>query len=470
MKRRNFIKNALVIGGVSTFTAYPSTAFWSQPKSSQLYSKKIDTEDFLLSFWGTPHPTLKNYQEIVECGFNIATGSTSEPKFGQLQLELAEEVGIKFMLRDSRIYPNLPNESNWQQVVQQVIDDYADYPALYGYFIDDEPNSKQFTNLAKLVQEFRNRDPKSIGFINLFPNFASADQLGTSDYDEYVKKFVEIVKPPLISFDYYALLQPKNCVEQIKLIKENQYNLPFRSTDFSTSCNRLGYFPNLSTIRKYALESNTNFCSILLSTPHFNYRDPTPAEIRWQVYTSLAYGSRGIVYFTYFTYNESPERPTDNLGNAHNGILDQYGYRTSKFTTVRNINLGLQKLIPYLVKLTSVNIYQVYRNEQLSQYGIPVFPSTGGGMITQVIGGEFLLAEFIDPDLNGWLMIVNLDYQNSANAAIILRNTEASQVRYVSRTTGELTEFSKESSQGNTLYVWLAPGDGKLLRSLPKES
>ncbi|MFK5969662.1 MAG: hypothetical protein QM487_06020 [Candidatus Marithrix sp.] len=66
------------------------------------------------------------------------------------------------------------------------------------------------------------------------------------------------------------------------------------------------------------------------------------------------------------------------MGNAYNGILDRYGYRTSKFAAVRNINLGLQRLIPYLVKLTSVSVYQVYREQQFSQYGIPNFPSAGG--------------------------------------------------------------------------------------------
>ena len=27
-------------------------------------------------------------------------------------------------------------------------------------------------------------------------------------------------------------------------------------------------------------------------------RDPTEAQIRWQVFTSLAYGAKGVLYFT----------------------------------------------------------------------------------------------------------------------------------------------------------------------------
>ncbi|MDM8564406.1 hypothetical protein QUF74_01995 [Candidatus Halobeggiatoa sp. HSG11] len=471
MKRRNFLKTTLTIGGMSALATFPATAFQTQTQKLTVTGTNIGAKDFFLSFWGSPHPTLDSYKEIVECGFNIATGSASDSNgcpdsdFGKQQLKLAEEVGLKFVLRDPRICVDLPDgksclygkpcenlsNNNWQQVVQQVIDDYSSYSSLYGYFLDDDFNNQlaKFDNLAKLVQEFRTRDPKHISYTNLFPNFASETQLGTPDYDEYVKKFVEIVKPPLISFDFYALLQAKNCEEQ----------------SYSNSCNRQGYFPNLNTIRKYAVESNTPFCSIILSTPHFDYRDPTPAEIRWQVYTSLAYGSRGIIYFTYATYIRSPEWPTNhNLDNAHNGILDRYGYRTSKFDAVRNINLGLQKLIPYLVKLTSLNVYQVYRDKQLSQFGIPDFPSTGGSIITRITGGEFLLGEFKDSENNGWLMIVNLDYNNSAQAVISLKDIQANRIRYVSRTTGQLTKFPEQLTPDKVLYTWLAPGDGKLLR------
>ncbi|MFK5969661.1 MAG: hypothetical protein QM487_06015 [Candidatus Marithrix sp.] len=73
---------------------------------------------------------------------------------------MAKEVGLRFVLCDPRIYVNLPNETGWQQVVQQVIDDYSDHSSLYGYFLDDDFNDQ----LAKLMQEFHKRDPERIGY------------------------------------------------------------------------------------------------------------------------------------------------------------------------------------------------------------------------------------------------------------------------------------------------------------------
>jgi hypothetical protein len=40
--------------------------------------------------------------------------------------------------------------------------------------------------------------------------------------------------------------------------------------------------------------------------PNFNYRDPSPADLRWQVYATLAYGGQGIFYLP----TASPMRKT----------------------------------------------------------------------------------------------------------------------------------------------------------------
>ncbi|MCJ7549184.1 MAG: hypothetical protein MUQ30_05840, partial [Anaerolineae bacterium] len=60
-----------------------------------------------------------------------------------------------------------------QQVVQTVIDDYADHAALWGYLLTDEPHLRHFENLAQLTSAFQSRDPERVPLINLFPNYAS---------------------------------------------------------------------------------------------------------------------------------------------------------------------------------------------------------------------------------------------------------------------------------------------------------
>lgn len=60
------------------------------------------------------------------------------------------------------------------------------------------------------------------------------------------------------------------------------------------------YFENLEIIRRQALRVGVPFWNVILATPHFSYRDPSPADMRWQAYTTLAYGGKGLAYFTYW--------------------------------------------------------------------------------------------------------------------------------------------------------------------------
>ena len=68
------------------------------------------------------------------------------------------------------------------------------HPALYAYFITDEPNAAQFPALGRLVAYLRERDPAHLAYINLFPTYATNEQLGnTGDtvtaYREHLRQY-----------------------------------------------------------------------------------------------------------------------------------------------------------------------------------------------------------------------------------------------------------------------------------------
>lgn len=109
-----------------------------------------------------------------------------------------------------------------------------------------------------------------------------------------------------------------------------------------------GYFRNLETMRAEALRSNLPFWNIVLSAAHYNYADPTDAGLRFQLYTTLAYGARGISYFTYFT---------PNIGNYRLGPIDQFGHKTATWDMLRNVNLQLHRIGPAYVKLRSLGVF-----------------------------------------------------------------------------------------------------------------
>ncbi len=413
------LKTALgVLGILSALCAKGDTAPIG-PQEVSVMSERV----FPISYWVSPPSVQERYDEAAECRFNVVPGPPEA-------LDLAQKAGIKLILQDRRIHAHMTETPGWEASVQAVVDAYATHPALWGYYVTDEPSYHQFDALARIVRAFEARDPQHPTFINLFPNYASPEQLGTLDYTEHVRRYVDLVQPRLVSYDYYTLLEDGE---------------------------REGYFENMAIIRGEARRVGVPFWNIILSTPHYCYRDPSPVDLRWQVYTTLAYGGKGICYFTYWTHE------SENFGNA---ILGLYGDRTSKYAVVQQLNTEIGLLGPHLLRLDSVRVEHWPAGPQ----GAQAF--TGEGLVARVEGeGDIVIGEFVDRDGLPWLMLANNDKTRSPHLTLHLR-TEQREVLEVSRRTGELRPITPDErgevtpgyADGIILHLWLAPGDGRLFR------
>jgi len=203
---------------------------------------------------------------------------------------------------------------------------------------------------------------------------------------------------------------------------------------------RGGYFQNLEAMRKAALKHNLPFWNIVLSNAHFNYAEPTPAGFRFQAYTTLAYGARGISYFTYF----SP-----HIGNYRLAPIDQFGEKTPTWDMLRNVNMQIHKLGPVYVTLKSVNVFHH-----------PEVPEGCSGIATSKwlknVQGltNLLVGEFQGPNGEPYVMVVNKDLRNST--WLVVEFKEAGQIMRVSAYTGATNPWVGED-------CWLAAGQGMLL-------
>ncbi len=384
---------------------------------------------FVISFWVSPPSEPARYREIAEAGFTVALAPAETPEAGRRVLDLAQEVGLQALVIDPRIHRDLPAQPGWEDTVAAVVRDYGDHPALYGYYLTDEPSLCHFANLGRLTRAFEALDPRHVSFINLFPNYASPDQLGSIDYRYHVRAYLETVRPPLLSYDHYALLETGDRPE---------------------------YFANLEVIREEALRAGVPFWQIVLATPHFSYRDPSPADMRWQVYTTLAYGGKGLAYFTYWT---------PDLENFRQGILDIYGQRTAKYAVVQQLNQELARLGPHLLRLQSTGVYHWPDAPQ----GATLL--SGQGLVASLTGGQFVVGEFAGEDGLPWLLVVNRDRERSAWTTLMLR-TRYSALCEVARSTGALRPILRDQgveavgsyADGLVARFWLGPADGRLLR------
>jgi len=391
---------------------------------------RIGSEVFPVSFWIAPPTELLHYQKMAEGGFTVAQIWAPTPDEGRQALELARQVGIWAIVWDPRLHRELPKQAGWENVVRQVVHDYADQPALYGYHLADEPHPRDFAPLASLARACLALDPERVPYINILPNYVGPAWLGTNDYRQHVRQYLETVQPPFFSYDHYALLEEGD---------------------------RPGYFANLEVVRQETLRAGIPFWNVILATPHRAYRDPTPAELRWQVYTTLVYGGKGISYWTYYT--------SDTEG-SRNGICGPYGQYGAKYEAVQQLNLELQRLAKHLLALTSVGVYH--------------YPDTpegttllrGEGIVESISGGSFIIGEFVDPEGLPWFMVTNRDREHAAHVILRLRTRHTS-LGEVGRNTGALRplpcdpmgdESYEPIPEGLRAHFWLAPGDGRLFR------
>lgn len=254
-------------------------------------------KQFMLSFWCAPpseETNLQRYREIAECGFNVVLPPCGAwgVELNRQVLDLCQKTGLKAIVGDGRVLAKQPDDPDFARNLDAVIAHYAHHPALAGYFLMDEPNASAFPLLGAVNRYLLQKDPKRLPYINLFPNYANEQQLGTKSYDEHVARYIKEVQPALVSWDHYALFE--NGERDI-------------------------YFENLEIVRRHCLQANLPFVQIVLTVPHGPYRDPDEADLRWQAYSTLAYGAKGILWFTYWT------PPFDPQWRFRNAIIKEKG-------------------------------------------------------------------------------------------------------------------------------------------------
>jgi hypothetical protein len=350
-------------------------------------------------------------KKMRECGFTVA-GFVPPAA-----LDNCQAVGLKAIVSDSRV-----GGYDWEHVdpkvarerVTQLIGEVRNHPAVYGYYLRDEPRASFFPGLAAVSSVVKEKHPGVWPYVNLFPNYADAGQLGTKTYDEYVEIFVAACKPPILSYDHYAIMEGGGL--------------------------RGEYFANLESVRRAAVKHKLPFWQIVLSLGCLNYREPTMADMRFQVYTSLAYGARGLAYFKYFT---------PGVGNFRNGPIDQFGHETPMWTMMRQVNLQIGKLGPTLLKLKSDRVYH---------FGTIPAGCTGPDdkSLVTAMAGNMLVGEFTHEDGSRYIMVVNKDFAGSIVAYPQFRKP-VSKLNFVSAYDGSLVNYEGE-------YTWVAPGQGMLLK------
>jgi hypothetical protein len=303
-------------GGLGCALAFSSFSVLGQ-QARVISSRPWTVGTPIVTYWAGPPMTDATATQMAEGGWNLVWCTEAE-------LDVAQRHGLRAQLHDGLLSPATLEVPARREKLDALIARVQSHPALYCYFITDEPSLTNFAGLGKLVAYLRQRDPAHLAYINLFPTYANNAQLGTTGdtvtaYQAHLDQFIAIVHPSLLSYDHYQ---------------------------FSVKGDNPDYFLNLAMIRRAAQQAGLPFLNIVQActwTP--SMRVPNPDEMRHLVYTTLAYGAQGISYYVYSCA-------------GHTGMIANLdGTPTVRYHALKALNPQFTAIAGQLQALQSLGVY-----------------------------------------------------------------------------------------------------------------
>jgi len=273
---------------------------------------------------------IKNVQLAKDAYFNLFTDTHNEKVEGEDYLKM---LTINDSLGIHTFYRVWYSTSSYNAKFNSISAYNIDTANVYAWYLKDEPALTESGDLVKLVQYFKKLTPNKISYINLLPIYGFKTK---EEYEAYLDAYlIDTSVLQIVSYDFY----------------------PFHTSFFQSN-----YYTNLQLITEKA--KNRPVWIYPLTVQHATYIDPGRYHLYFMVFSPLAYGVKGIIYYTYETILYSIHY---TYGNA---IIDTLGNPTAKYYIVKDINRFVSKIAgPIIMNSTRIGTYHVsdapFNNEEI---------------------------------------------------------------------------------------------------------
>ena len=426
--------NGFCVVSIAVFSATGATGDDDGRTSPMLEIEALQTAlaFFPILPWGPTHgwddhvDPEQDLAGMAACNFTIGGFARAA------DLPMCEKLGLKAIIYPDQATGRI-DRSEWNKLSDEEIDSRiktlveacGDSDAILGYYIIDEPGALLFPALGKAVAAVKKYAPGKLAYINLYPNYATIgapdkSQLDTDSYTEYLERFVKEARPQVLSYDNYMV----------------QYSM-----DMKEDAPAAKYYTNLMEVRRVALEYGIPFWNIVSSNqirPHTTV--PSPANLLFQVYTTLAAGGRGVSWYTYYArgYGYAP--------------IDESGNKTVTWQYLQAANRQVKTIGPMMNGLESTG---AFFTSPAPVDGLPLLP---GELVAAVeCDAPVMVGEFAAQDGARYAMVVNLGLDDSAKLVITLADSYEC-VQIASPEDGSWAPMDVEKG------LWLAAGQGALAR------
>ncbi len=328
-------------------------------------------------------PTLKSVNPfelltIRNAGFTHCFIDLKDSELNRRALSFADSIGLGLFITDNSIERFKSGSDTTLYNIDSLTVLYNTFTSFTGYFLADKPGLNDCVPLAILTDYLRSRFPAHNFFIQAYPEYAASAFLDTSVYTDYLSLLSQKLKPKFLSFEHFGILGDEIRPE---------------------------YFSNLEAARQLSLKQGLPFWAYALLVAFENHPVVAHSHVRFQLYSGLAYGAKGVQYYSF----RPPKNNSYEYGDA---MLSVEGDPTDALTFSRLINAEIEKLGPTLMRLTSTGVY----------FSNPVPPHgkafTPGLPIIKIDSPSILAGFFIDDLKNKYVLFVNTDFSYGKRARI----------------------------------------------------
>lgn len=376
---------------------------------------KAQSDFPIMAFSGVKTGKVSDFKNFKNAGFNISLDVYDSTSSMLQNLDAAEKASVKlFIYSDSlMLHP------------QKVINKIKNHPAFYGTYIADEPPVNNFPMLSWRISGIKEFDKKGKFYVNLFPNYASKEQLNASSYAEYLEKFVKTVPVDFISFDYYP-------------IKNNTVDV--------------AWYKNLEDIRNLSINANKPFWAFANSTVFQDYKQPTLAGLKLQQFGNLLYGAKCLQYFIYWTLDDDYR----SKNNFQYSIVYEDGTPTPSYDLVKSVNNQIHNLAWIFLNGEVKNVFHDGRVIPNGTTKLNALPSNFS-LFNET--NQSVLVSYLETPLNNFVIVQNKSITDTIS--FVYNPTKSIQI--VDSQTG-VSSYISSQKRSNTIL----PGDILIFKSTKK--
>lgn len=321
------------------------------------------------------------------------------------------------------------------------------HPGIVGISVGDENIPAAFERLGPLLEKVRKIAPDALVYHAMRGIDIQKEYILPGHYETYVDQAISRLKPDVLMFNMYPFYR-KGLAEHF-----------FRNLEVVTSKARKAGVPCFNWLQGFAF----------LETDKWPHQPPSESEIRFQAFVSLAYGCKGLSYWTYASHYHP-------YGQS---IIDRSGGISPIGKSIQRVIPEIKTLGEKMKVLADKGAYYCpssYHNgkEWIKHipHGVRVLTKESLPIVRKVDVSDgkwgFLIGVFEDEDGGLYLMVVNCNHgykksaMETAGAITIQLSDQVQSLSRVGRNTGVLEDLQL---YGNTLSHYVLPGGtGELFR------